>query len=77
MSCEKGKTTVIPCEPFPGRVYDVTNDRFIDAMITGYQIAIRNIGELQGLGTPLSCGEGQPRHEIIVIPAYVANGAAQ
>ena len=64
-------TTVIPCEPFEADVYDVTQDRFIRRMVTGYMVAIREIETFPnpGLLTPINHGSGA-KHGIIAVPKW-------
>lgn len=71
MSCELKKTTLIPCEPFEARVYDVDTDRIIKCRVTGYHVAIREMATFQspGLLTPIETCDGA-RHGIIAVPAF-------
>jgi hypothetical protein len=71
MSCEKGKYTVIPCEPFEARYYDICQDRTLKVRVIGYRVAIRELSDqtFQGSLKPITLASGDV-HGIIAVPEW-------
>ena len=71
MSFDSKNLTFVPCEPFESRVYDISQDKFVNARITGYQIAIRAIrNPPDAMFTPINAGSAEPRHAAIIAPKW-------
>ena len=71
MSFDPKNKTLIPCEPFESTVYDLNVDAFVKAKITGYWVAIRGLRNPNDpMFMPISVGKVEPRHGIIVAPAW-------
>jgi hypothetical protein len=71
MSCEKGQTTIIPCEPFEARCYDINQDRTINVRVIGYRVAIRELSDesLKGFLKPITLASGD-KHGVIAVPEW-------
>lgn len=71
MSFDPKNKTLIPCEPFESEIYDINSDGFVKARVTGYWVAIRELKNPNDpMFFPLSVGKVDPRHGIIVAPAW-------
>lgn len=63
--------TLISCEPFESELYDITQDKFVKGLVTGYWVAIRELRNPNDpMFMPISVGKVEPRHGIIVAPAW-------
>jgi hypothetical protein len=69
------KTARLLCEPYVSKVYDVTEDRVVEARILGYDVALMEISEFEGRGIRNYLAIND-RHGIICSPYFEKFGSA-